>query len=114
MGCPPSRGNSTWLHLLHVEFCGYYWEFIEDFPGTLEQRAEMRGAALVAVGWLPSDIPPARLRAAELAADEANSLSAGDESSEAQDVRTAAEHWVRVARHAADNFRLKLASSYKR
>ena len=103
-----------WMHHLHAEFLRYYWEFVEDLPGmSSEQRNEMHNSALTAVGWVPSDIFPARLRAAEFLAEKANFLTAGDENSEALDLRSSAEHLLRLARHAAMNYGPNLSFLYK-
>lgn len=103
-----------WMHHLHAEFLRYYWEFVENLPGmSPEQRNEMRNSALTVVGWVPSDILPARLRAAELLVQKTSSLTDGDESAEARDLRSSAEHLLRLARNAAENYGRELSSLYK-
>lgn len=103
-----------WLHHLHAEFCRYYWGFAEDFPGaTKDERTELRKSALTAVGWVPADIFPARLRAAELVSNQVGTLTAGDEGADARDLRASVEHLLRLARNAVKDYGSNLASLYE-
>lgn len=108
-----SMRTIPWLHHLHEELLRYYWQFVENLPGsTSEQRAELRHAALTAVGWVPSDIFAARLRAAELLGRQADEISAGDNSPEAQELRTLAEHAIELARKGLREYGRNIASFY--
>lgn len=109
-----SMQTVPWIRHLHEELLRYYWQFVENLPGSSpEQRTELRGAALTAVGWVPSDIFPARLRAAELLAEKANSVTAGDDSPAARELRAAAQHAIDLARKGLQDYGRNLASLYK-
>jgi hypothetical protein len=102
-----------WLHHLHAEFLRYYWDAVVNFPGNTEQRAEMRGAALSMVGWIPEDVFPAKLLAAEEEAAETARLTAGDNSPAAEAYRQASANLVQVARRAVKRYGASLEALYR-
>jgi hypothetical protein len=86
------------VNYLHSEFCRYYWSYIDSFPGSPEQRSELREGFLGIVGWVPDDLIEAEAFRLRQMADEAVALTQGHEDPQAKDLRdTAAE--ARVIAH---------------
>jgi hypothetical protein len=102
-----------WLHHLHAEFLRYYWEFVSNFPGAEEHRAALHDAAIRIVGWVPVDIFPARLREAYRIAKELEAMTEGDDSPEAEDLRSAGRRLIDVAERAMQKYRADLAAFQK-
>ena len=44
------------IHLLHDSFVRYYWEWLENLPGTEAQQKDLREQVAAFVGWLPHTI----------------------------------------------------------
>jgi len=47
------------IHLLHDSFVRYYWQWLENLPGTEAQRKELREHITAFVGWIPRTIEDA-------------------------------------------------------
>ena len=97
--------SMLWVRYLHTEFCRYYWTYVNDCPGTADERAEFRDVALTAVGWIPEDIVEARAAELRRAADSADNLTAGHTDTGAQEVRQAAENARTVAAQQVAHYR---------
>ncbi len=55
------------IHLLHDSFVRYYWQWLENLPGTEAQQKELRENVAAFVGWIPRAIEDAeRAMKAEL------------------------------------------------
>jgi len=44
------------IHLLHGSFVRYYWEWLEDLPGTEAQQKALSDSVAAFVGWIPRTI----------------------------------------------------------
>ncbi len=42
-----------WIRLLHGEFCRFFRQCVDSFPGTEEQREDFRTSVKHIVGWIP-------------------------------------------------------------
>jgi hypothetical protein len=75
----------VWAFALNFEFQRFLWEWPERLPGTKDQVSELRGILKKMIGWMPSEIIPARKRALEeLCATALSEIElAGDETSDA-------------------------------
>lgn len=96
------EGEETvyWTHLLHEEFCRFYWELVERSPIHEKLRSDLRQSVIKMVGWIPNDIPEAHVESVREQARRAVSIlrEAGDFSSPAaRDVLEAARHGANVA-----------------
>ena len=56
-----ASGGFSWSHLLHEEFCRFYWELFEagDIPASL--RPKFRKSIKGMVGWIPDKITVAKI-----------------------------------------------------
>jgi len=55
------EGTVWWAYLLHQEFSRFYWGLVEDKAIPSEMRSEVRSRIGSIVGWIPDDIPAARI-----------------------------------------------------
>ncbi|GEM_PF-2955139 len=120
-----AEGESAWqwVFLLHCEFCRVYWERVPRAPLppsaalcndryaqlAAELASETRQCMLSLVGWIPSDILPARAEEGKQQSDAATALlrEAGDFESDA------ALQLLKVVREAAD-FTTETEIAYER
>jgi hypothetical protein len=77
------------VHYLHSEFCRYYWSYVDEFPGSSEQRSEWHENVLAIVGWVPDDLIEVMASSLRQIAHEADAKAQGDTSQQAQDLRDA-------------------------
>lgn len=54
-------GSVYWIHLLHSEFCRFYWELMFRSPVPEPLLSEVRKSVYGIVGWVPDDIPAAKI-----------------------------------------------------
>jgi hypothetical protein len=47
------------IHLLHDSFVRYYWQWLENLPGTEAEQKELREHVAAFVGWIPRTIEDA-------------------------------------------------------
>lgn len=104
-----TEGESAvqWTHLLHQEFCRYYWELIERVPVPQALRDELRDSVLGIVGWIPNEIPAARIESLRRNAQRAVALLREDpdvSSGAARDLLEAAQHSREVAASTEQRF----------
>lgn len=77
-----SEGESAvyWVHLLHEQFCRYYWALVEspDVPEPL--HSEIRDSVIGIVGWIPNDFAEAQIESLRVTARQTVSMlrEAGD------------------------------------
>jgi len=60
-----SPNFGVWAFALNFEFHRFLWEWPERLPGAKAQVSELRGMLKNMIGWMPSEIIPARKRALE-------------------------------------------------
>lgn len=77
------RAAVYWATALHEEFQRFYWEWPNKVMVTDEQAEDLKRDLHKMIGWLPSDIMPARKRDLEAFCNEAENIlrEAGDSSS---------------------------------
>lgn len=89
------------VELLHESFVRYYWEWLENLPGTHEQRKELREHVAAFVGWIPHTIEDSeREMRAELARFELELLSGDlteEQRSRTMDIKRALEEFPGIA-----------------
>ncbi|GAB6283257.1 MAG: hypothetical protein STSR0008_20170 [Ignavibacterium sp.] len=56
------EGAMFWVHLLHNEFCRFYFDLIENAPMPPALLSELKKSIVGIVGWIPNHIPEARVR----------------------------------------------------
>lgn len=96
-----------WVHLLHEQFCRYYWELVEipDLPEPL--HSEIRDSVIGIVGWIPNDFAEGQIESLRVTARQTVSMlrEAGDFTSPAARDLT---EWVRHADELAAETELRV------
>lgn len=64
----------VWIHNLHNEFLRFFWEWVDNFPGTESQQEEFFQSIIAIVGWVPTNILPARIKELEKLTQKAEDL----------------------------------------
>lgn len=103
------EGSTSWIHLLHSEFCRFYWELMVNSPVCEPQLSEIRSSAYSIVGWIPDDIPSAQINnlRTEVAASVSMLQVAADfNSPAARGVLDAAAQGVAIASETEKKFRV--------
>lgn len=70
--------HAIWMHNLHNEFLRFFWEWINQFKGTDQQKEDLQNSILAIVGWIPSGAVPVQLCEMEKMVHKAESLLAAD------------------------------------
>ena len=99
--------NVPWVDTLHDEFLRFFDETLSAIPGKENQKA-LRDTVLALIGWLPTDIPAARLREVEKLCNHAQSLvqQSNDSSTpEARDLLVAAAEARAMAMNGVGRYR---------
>lgn len=97
--------STFWVRYLHSEFLRYYWSYVNEFPGTPEQRSDFRDSVFEIVGWIPEDIIEAKaLRLRKIAAH-AERMIVGDMSEGADELRTLAKEARHIANKQVETYR---------
>jgi len=60
----------------------FFWEWIDNFPGTAIQKEEFRQIIISVIGWVPENIVPARIQELERMTEDADEMIAHDKKSE--------------------------------
>lgn len=90
------EGAVYWVHLLHEQFCRYYWELVERPDISAPLHSEIRDSVIGIVGWIPNDFAEAQIESLRATARKTSSMlrEAGDFTSPAaQDLL----EWTRQA-----------------
>lgn len=102
-------GSVSWIHLLHSEFCRFYWELMVNSPVHEPLLSKIRNSVYGIVGWIPDDIPSAQVNDLrnEVAGWVSKLRDAADFSSPAaRDVLDAAAQCAAVASEMEESFRI--------
>jgi len=94
------EGAVYWSHLIHEEFCRFYWELFASPPIPASLLPEFRETMIGIVGWIPDTIPAARVESLRQTGREAIAMLREAEdltSSAAQGVLEAARQSEAVA-----------------
>jgi len=96
-----------WVDSLHDEFLRFFDDRLSSIPGEEHQKA-LRESVVELIGWIPMDIPAARLRDVENLCDEAELLvhqSGNPSSPEALDLLRSSVEARAMARDANSKYR---------
>jgi hypothetical protein len=85
-----SENSMPLVYYLHSEFCRYYWAYVDLFPGSPEERSELRDSLLAIVGWIPEELIEAKASHLRQVANEAIVLTQGQGGPQAEDLRNTA------------------------
>ncbi|MCK4546489.1 MAG: hypothetical protein KAW17_03515 [Candidatus Eisenbacteria sp.] len=105
-----SERSVFWVHYLHSEFVRYYWSYVNDFPGTPEQRSEFRESVLAIVGWIPDGTVEAKAHRLRQLAATVDEGTAGDMSDAAEELRNLAKAARIVAAEGLAHYRKQCRS----
>jgi len=103
-------GSASWIHLLHSEFCRFYWELMVNSPVREPLLSEIRNSVYGIVGWIPDDIPLAQISA--LRKEVATSISMLQDADDftspsARNVLDAAAQGDAIASETEEKFRVR-------